>query len=98
MTALATASTTVLAETALAKTASATASTKIASVTASATASATTCVDLTELNHNKLKLDRLTGRKDIEENWTNSDDIDTEKKNQYRLCYNHLLYTCLYVG
>lgn len=54
-------------------------------------------VDLTELNRMKLNLDRLTGRNNIEDDWTNSGDIGVEEKNQYRLCYNHLLHTCMYI-
>ena len=52
--------------------------------------------DITELNHMKLKLDKLTGRIHMEEDWNISDNISTEEKNQYRLCYNHLLFLCMF--
>ena len=52
--------------------------------------------EMETLNEMKLKLDNLVGRDIIENEWIDSKVCGKEQK-QYMLCYDHLLYTCLFV-
>ena len=53
--------------------------------------------ELAFLTKMKEKLDRLTGRDCIENEWKNSE-FCARERSQMRLCYNYLLQTCLLVG
>jgi len=54
-------------------------------------------IDISSVMIMKNKLDNLTGREFIEEDWEASHEFSTKEKNQYRLCYNLLLRACIFV-
>ena len=55
-----------------------------------------TTEDIEFLNKKKLKLDSLTGRDYIENEWNNSE-FGVKEQSQFILCYNFLLHTFLFV-
>ena len=53
--------------------------------------------DMVFLNKMKMKLNHLTGREYIENDWNDSK-FGVKEQSQFRLCYNHLLNTCSFAN
>ncbi|EJK60858.1 hypothetical protein THAOC_18729 [Thalassiosira oceanica] len=52
-------------------------------------------VDTSDLEMRWSEVNRLSNREDIEDDW-NCSDVPEERRRQFRLCYNYLLYMCTF--